>query len=78
MEAKFESANRRYGIPSRCVRAYHACNNGLVEESRKYGSPTVTESSARMVREGCAAPTLFQPGWGRMGSAAKLTARAAM
>jgi hypothetical protein len=78
MEAKFDRANRRYGIPSRWVRAYHACNNGLVEESRKYGSPTVSESSARMVREGCATPALFQPGLGSMGSAAKLTTRAAM
>ena len=33
-------------MPSLCVRAYQACSSGLVEDSRKYGSPIVTASSA--------------------------------
>jgi hypothetical protein len=35
MEAKLERAKSRYGNPSLWLRAYRACSNGLVDESRK-------------------------------------------
>src|SRR5262249_51050359 len=78
MEAKLESAKRRYGIPPVWVRAYHACSSGLVEESRKYGSPTVTLSRARMVSDGCPKPCVFQATPGMMGRVARLTTRTEM
>src|SRR5437016_3405364 len=78
MEARLERANNRYGMPPLWLRAYHACNNGLVEESRKYGRPTVAASSARIVADACPAPAGFQLALGMMGSAARLTARTQM
>ena len=77
MEAKFESANSRYGRPPLCIREYHACSSGLVEESRKYGSPTVTASSATMRSEGCPADAARQLGFGMIGKANRLSASAA-
>jgi hypothetical protein len=34
-EAKFDSANRRYGTAVRKRRQYHACSSGVVVDSRK-------------------------------------------
>src|SRR5512143_3419151 len=65
-------------MPSLWQRAYHACRSGLVEESRKYGSPTLSASSARMRNEGFAPAVIFNAGLGRIGSAATLAARTTM
>jgi hypothetical protein len=74
MDAPFDSANKRYGMPARLWRAYHACSSGLVEESRRYGAPTVTASSARMRSEGLPAATVFHAALGTIGNAARLAA----
>src|ERR1035437_6848972 len=78
MEAEFDRAKRRYGIPPRLCRAYQACSRGLVEDSRKYGPPTVTARSARIRSGGFPAEANFHAAFGRMGRAAKLAARTAM
>src|SRR5437762_1534596 len=77
MDPKLDSANKRYGMPEPERRTYQACSSGLVAESRKYGSPMVAASSARIRRVGSPTSDGFQCGEGRMGSSAALAASSA-
>src|ERR1019366_3279224 len=71
-DPKFESANKRYGIPDPERRTYHACNNGLVEDSRKYGKPIVAPSKIRMRNVGSPACVGRHMGFGKIGSRKQL------
>ena len=67
-DAKFESANRRYGTTAWKRRQYHACSSGVVVDSRKYGSPIVAVSSSRIRAIGASSPRGFHSGEARIGS----------
>src|SRR6478672_120994 len=76
-EAKFESANRRYGTALRKRRQYQDCRSGVVVESRKYGRPMVATRSSRMREIGSSSPRGFQPLEAMIGRQASETTRSA-
>ena len=69
-DAKFDSANNRYGTAALNRRQYHDCSSGVVVDSRKYGRPIVTASNSRMRTIGSSSPRGFQSADARIGSVA--------
>ena len=77
-DAKFDSANSRYGTALRKRRQYQDCSSGVVVDSRKYGRPIVAASSSRMRSVGSSSPCGFQVEDARIGSDSSETASSTM
>ena len=60
IDARFDSANSRYGLAPCRARANQTWTSGLVVDSRKYGSPMVAASRPRISHDGFSAPVGFQ------------------
>ena len=72
-EARFESANRRYGVDWRRLAAI-ACTSGLVQESKKKDSPTEEPSAPRIIITGFSPPEGFHRACGSTVRKMRLTA----
>ena len=78
IDAKFDSANKRYGLAPGRARANQVCTIGLVVESITYGRPITPASKARMPKIGFASPAGFQKSPAITGSTRQLAASRAV
>lgn len=74
IEARFDSANSRYGLLPGWARANQTCTIGLVVESITKGSPITAASSARMPVIGLPSPAGFHASEAMTGRVAQLAA----
>ena len=70
-EARFESANSRYGLAPNRLLLNHACTSGLNVDIRKYGKPMVAAKSNRIRGPGSSSPPGFHEMSGMIGSNSK-------
>src|SRR5205085_12474818 len=76
-DAALETAKSLYGNRPRPAPAYQDCSNGLVVDSRKYGSPTEIASNPKIAIAGVTGVDAVQRTGGRSGSTVTLTSSSA-